>query len=176
VSTGTIIVSVVGGWLSACLLVLTCVAPRLPAGVPSTSLGAVDRMLEHSRAAAAALAALARAANADPADLLADARCQSGRARQLLAPVAAEFGLESDVGRSATKLLASIQAALTALELALAQRDDRIAATPWVLVDPPLTTIRLAQDRLVNDVWRTLERRRGGGEAPALPRSTPNPG
>jgi hypothetical protein len=165
VSTGTIIVTAAGGWLSACVVVLTWVAPRAPAGAPSTSLEAVDRMLEQSRTATAALAGIARAAAAEPVDLLAEARCGNVRCRQLLAPVFAEFGAESDVGRSATHLLASLQAAVAALELALWRGDVRLAARPWVLVDPPLTAVRLAQDRLLSDVWCTLERRAAGPDA-----------
>jgi hypothetical protein len=167
VSTDTIVVTAVGGWVSACMLVLTCVALKPPTGAPSTSLEAVDRLLEHSRVAAAALVGIARAASADPADLVAEARCARGRCRALLAPVLAEFGSESDVGRSTMSLLASLQVAVDRLELALMRDDGRLATRPWVLVDPPLTAVRLAQDRLLFDVWRTLERRAGRAEAPA---------
>lgn len=176
-NTGTIIVTAAGGWVSACVLVLTCVALRAPARAPSTSLDAVDRLLEHSRAATSALAGIARAASAGPADLLAEARCESGRCRQLLAPVLAEFGAESDVGRSAMSLLASLQAAVDRLELAQLRDEGRLATRPWVLGDPPLTAVRLAQDRLLSDVWRTLERRAGRAETPArVARSRPSPG
>jgi len=176
VSTDAIIVTAAGGWLSACVLVLACVALKPPAGAPSTSLEAVDRLLEHSRAAAAALVGIARAASADPADLVAEARCARGRCRALLAPVLAEFGSESDVGRSAMSLLASLQAAVDRLELALMRDDGRLATRPWLLVDPPLAAVRLAQDRLMCDVWRTLERRAGRAGARArIAGSRPSP-
>jgi hypothetical protein len=176
-NTDTMLAYAVGGWLSASVLVLTCVAPRMPAAPPSMSIEAVDRLLEHSRAATAVLAGIARAASADVADLLAEARCESGRSRGLLAAVLAEFGPESDVGRSATSTLASLQAAVDALELALLRDDGRVARRPWMVVDPPLAAVRLAQDRLMADVWRTMERRRGAVEPAApIPRSRPRTG
>lgn len=175
-STDTIIVTAAGGWLSACVLMLRGAASRLPAGAPSTSLEAVDRLLEHSRAASAALARIARAASADPADLLAEARCESGRCRQLLAPVLREFGPESDVGCAAMSLLASLQDAVDRLELALVRDGGPLAARPWAFADAPLTAVRLAQEHLLSDVWRTLERRAGGDIPVHAPRTTPHPG
>lgn len=167
-NTDTMVVYAVGGWLSASVLALTCVAPRLPAHhPPSMSIEEVDRLLEHSRAATAALARIARAASADVADLLAETRCEAGRSRRLLAPVLAEFGPESNVGRSAISLLASLQAAVDALELALIRDDGRFTARPRVVVDAPLAAVRLAQARLMRHVWRTVERRTAGSEVPA---------
>ena len=162
-NTNTMVVYAVGGWLSASVVVLTCVAPRLPVAASHTSIEAVDRLLEHTRAAAAALAAILRAASADPADLLAEARCECGRGRHLLEPVLAEFGPESDVGRSAMSLLGSLQAAVDTVDLALLRGGGRA----WAPADAELVSIRLAQDRLMRDVWRTLERRAGGGRTPA---------
>jgi hypothetical protein len=176
VNTDTMVFYAVGGWVAAPLLLLTCLA-RHPATQRSTSIDAVDRLVEHSRAATAALAGIARAASADSADLLAEARCESGRCRQQLAPVLVEFGPESDVGRGAMSLLASLQAAVDRLELAVVRDDANLAVRPWVLAEPPLTAIRLAQDRLMGAVWRTLERRAGRGEAPApVARARPHPG
>lgn len=162
-NTNTMVVYAVGGWLSASVVVLTCVAPRLPVAGSPTSIEAVDRLLEHTRAAAAALAGILRAASADPADLLAEARYECGRGRHLLPPVLAEFGPESDVGRSAMSLLGSLQAAVDSVDLALLRGGGRA----WTPADGALLSIRLAQDRLMRDVWGTLERRAGGARTPA---------
>jgi hypothetical protein len=176
VNTNTMVFYAVGGWVTAPLLVLTCLARR-PAALRPTSIDAVDRLVEHSRAATAALGGIARAATPDSADLLAEARCANGRCRQQLAPVLAEFGPESDVGRGAMSLLASLQAAVDRLELAVMREDACLAVRPWVLAEPPLAAIRLAQDRLMGAVWRTLERRAGRGERPApVARTRTHPG